>query len=123
MACVWPSPTQGGRDRWHQRYHLGAYTDSSGEIRERESLCFELGHSLHWSQVFISLYFGTTEGEGGSFALYQGLYPAAKEDFDADRTLTGESQDQRLRPLSEHSRSFKDRIRLPLLLWVRLLSL
>lgn len=70
-------------------------------------------------QVFISLYFGTTEGEGGSFALYQGLYPAAEKDFDADRTLTGESQDLRQRPLSEHSRSFKDRIRLPLLIWVR----
>ena len=74
---------------------------------------------LPWPfQVFISLFFGTKEGEGGSFALYQGLYPGAEKDFDADRTLTGESHEHH-RPLSEHSISFKDRIRFPLLIWVR----
>lgn len=30
-------------------------------------------------------------GEGGTFALFQGLYPPEQKDFDADRTLTGDS--------------------------------
>ncbi|KAG6905989.1 hypothetical protein DXG01_016449 [Tephrocybe rancida] len=30
-------------------------------------------------------------GEGGSFALFQGMFPPADKDYDADRTLTGES--------------------------------
>ncbi|KIK69708.1 hypothetical protein GYMLUDRAFT_34109 [Collybiopsis luxurians FD-317 M1] len=64
--------------------------------------------------VFISLQFGTTEGEGGSFALYQGLYPPEGKDNDVDRTLTGESFIK-----STHSTSsrLKRAIRKPLLVW------
>ncbi|KAJ3545437.1 hypothetical protein NM688_g5626 [Phlebia brevispora] len=41
--------------------------------------------------VLICLHFGTTEGEGGTYALFQGLFPPAHKDFEADRTLTGDS--------------------------------
>lgn len=55
-------------------------------------------------------------GEGGSFALYQGIYPRAEKDHDADRTLTGES-------VSSYGamkkNSLKSKIQFPLLLWVR----
>ncbi|KAM6494401.1 Potassium transporter [Amanita muscaria] len=44
--------------------------------------------------VFISLHFGTGEGEGGTFALYQTLYPPADDDSEADRTLTVDSSYQ-----------------------------
>lgn len=30
-----------------------------------------------------------TSGEGGTFALFQGLFPPEDNDFDSDRTLTG----------------------------------
>ncbi|KAJ3506567.1 hypothetical protein NLJ89_g6796 [Agrocybe chaxingu] len=66
------------------------------------------------TQTFISLYFGTREGEGGSFALYQGLYPREEVDVDSDRTLTGDSYLGKERP--KHS-SLKDKVRWPLLLW------
>lgn len=55
-------------------------------------------------------------GEGGSFALYQGLYPPREVDADADRTLTGDHTfggKQQTEP-----KSFKAKIRWPLLLWV-----
>ncbi|KAG6828165.1 hypothetical protein H0H92_008933 [Tricholoma furcatifolium] len=72
--------------------------------------------------VFITLYFGTHEGivtsidcEGGTFALYQGLFPPAEKDLDADRTLTGDSTN---RTLSEHrGRRISELFRWPLLIW------
>ena len=45
--------------------------------------------SIH--QVFITLRFGTKEGEGGTFALYQGLFPPDAKNDDDDRSLTGDS--------------------------------
>ena len=54
-------------------------------------------------------------GEGGSFALYQGLYPREDVDHDADRTLTGDYAGGQ-EPIK--SRTLKDRVRWPLLLWV-----
>ncbi|KAG8843145.1 hypothetical protein FRB96_004344 [Tulasnella sp. 330] len=41
--------------------------------------------------VLIVLRFGTTEGEGGTFALYHGLFPPETRDDDDDRALTGDS--------------------------------
>lgn len=43
------------------------------------------------TKVFIALRFGTAEGEGGCFALYQGLIPPASATAEDDRTLTGDS--------------------------------
>jgi len=67
-------------------------------------------------KVFISLYFGTNEGEGGSFALYQGLFPPRDIDYDDDRTLTGLSIDREARPPPRTT--FKDHLRWPLLILV-----
>ena len=64
-------------------------------------------------QVFICLRFGTGEGEGGSFALFQGLYPPPHEDVDNDRVLTGDST--KPVPTSGH---IPNRFRWPLLTWV-----
>ncbi|KIP07228.1 hypothetical protein PHLGIDRAFT_118284 [Phlebiopsis gigantea 11061_1 CR5-6] len=44
--------------------------------------------------VFICLRFGTVEGEGGTFALFQGLYPPEQEYSDAD-SLIGSSSDEK----------------------------
>ncbi|GLB38222.1 putative K+ potassium transporter [Lyophyllum shimeji] len=68
--------------------------------------------------VFISLRFGTTEGEGGSFALYQGLFPPVAKDCDADRTLTGDSTSLD-ETLAERSggRRITHKVRWPMLIW------
>ena len=72
-------------------------------------------------QVFICLHFGTGEGEGGSFALFQGLYPPPREDADSDRVLTGDSayKTKSIRA----SGHISDRFRWPLLTWVSCRSL
>ncbi|KAH8825021.1 potassium transporter [Flagelloscypha sp. PMI_526] len=65
--------------------------------------------------VIFSLHFGTGEGEGGSFALFQGLYPREETDFDSDRTLTGDSY---IKPTERpNKRKLRDSFRWPLLLW------
>lgn len=68
------------------------------------------------SQVFIALRFGTGEGEGGSFALFQGLYPPPNQDNDGDRVLTGDSA-YRAKSFS-NSGHIPNRFRWPLLAWV-----
>ncbi|KAF5319910.1 hypothetical protein D9611_011090 [Ephemerocybe angulata] len=107
-------------------YVLNGIWPASGPLPSKEDVIGGVS-AIIWSltllplfkYVVISLYFGTREGEGGSFALFQGLYPAAEKDFEADRTLTGDSFGRLKlhRQTHEGSRSFKDRIRFPLLLW------
>ncbi|KAF7348337.1 hypothetical protein MSAN_01787700 [Mycena sanguinolenta] len=63
--------------------------------------------------VFISLLFGTHEGEGGSYALYQGLYPPEDHDGNLDRTLTGDTY----KDASNKASTISERFRLPLLAW------
>lgn len=58
---------------------------------------------------------GQRIGEGGSFALYQGLYPRKELDVDADRTLTGDTFFHE--PVSA-KQTFKEKARWPLLFWV-----
>ncbi|KAF8520592.1 potassium transporter [Hysterangium stoloniferum] len=41
--------------------------------------------------VFVALRFGTSEGEGGCFALYHGLIPPTHATAEEDRMLTGDS--------------------------------
>jgi KUP system potassium uptake protein len=62
------------------------------------------------------LRFGTGEGEGGSFALFQGLYPPPREDIDGDRVLTGDSA-YRSKSVS-NAGQLSGRFRWPLLAWV-----
>jgi len=63
--------------------------------------------------VFICLRFGTGEGEGGTFALYQGLYPPSPKDLDSDRILTGDTHKENTKPAPKLYESF----RWPLLIW------
>lgn len=69
--------------------------------------------------VYITLYFGTGEGEGGTFALYQGLFPPPDEDHAVDRSLTIDYQEYKTR---EPVNTFKKRrisqaLKFPLLVW------
>ncbi|KAF8918970.1 potassium transporter [Mucidula mucida] len=66
--------------------------------------------------VFISLRFATQEGEGGSFALFQGLYPPRVKNLDDDRALTGDYGIDS-RPISPEKSKLKDKMRWPLLIW------
>lgn len=77
---------------------------------ERMKVGFSFGHPT--SQL------NSISGEGGSFALFQGLFPPVDTDYDADRTLTGDSVNNET--LSEFSggRHIKRKYRWPLLVWV-----
>lgn len=69
-------------------------------------------------QALIVLQFGTREGEGGTFALFQGLFPPETRDDDDDRALTGDSA--MLRALSTRSSAEKlASVKWILLPWVR----
>ncbi|KAH9480360.1 High affinity potassium transporter [Psilocybe cubensis] len=102
-------------------YVLNGIWPASGPVPPTEDVIGGIS-AIIWSltllpllkYVCISLYFGTKEGEGGSFALYQGLYPPKEVDVDSDRTLTGETLngEERQKPST-----FKEKIRWPLLLW------
>ncbi|PFH49945.1 hypothetical protein AMATHDRAFT_62055 [Amanita thiersii Skay4041] len=71
--------------------------------------------------VIISLRFSTREGEGGTFALFQSLYPPANEDHDADRVLTGDiglySETKSAFSHLRDKRQLSKRLRWPLLVW------
>ncbi|KAF8343268.1 potassium transporter [Amanita rubescens] len=70
--------------------------------------------------VTISLFFGTGEGEGGTFALYQGLYPPADYDYETDRTLTYQEHKSDLVEKLRNApvqRKISRKLRLPLLVW------
>ncbi|KAK2467233.1 hypothetical protein APHAL10511_000782 [Amanita phalloides] len=73
--------------------------------------------------VLFSLYFGTGEGEGGTFALYQGLFPPEDDDFEADRILTLDYHEHKRRAnevlmsSTPHKRQIPHSYRLPLLIW------
>ncbi|KAF8320328.1 potassium transporter [Clavulina sp. PMI_390] len=62
-------------------------------------------------QVLICLRFGTQEGEGGTFALFQGLYPQEADDEHADQASTDDRQSRR------RSSSFLARAYWPLRIW------
>ncbi|TRM65069.1 potassium transporter [Schizophyllum amplum] len=101
-------------------YVLNGIWPASGSVPSQEDVIGGVS-AIIWSltlipllkYVFVSLYFGTREGEGGTFALYQGIYPPDEKDFDNDRTLTGDSVNV---PSSRMS-SFKRLFRWPLLIW------
>ncbi|KAF8627713.1 hypothetical protein AX15_004284 [Amanita polypyramis BW_CC] len=83
-------------------YVLNGIWPTSGSPPSREDVIGAIS-AIIWSitllpllkYVIISLRFGTGEGEGGTFAIYQGLYPPADEDHEADRTLTVDSSQDR----------------------------
>jgi KUP system potassium uptake protein len=102
-------------------YVLNGIWPSDGPVPSKEDIIGGVS-AIVWSltllpllkYVCISLYFGTTEGEGGSFALFQALYPPDEQNLDEDRTLSGESHFGKSKPLAK---TFKEKARWPLLLW------
>ncbi|TFK33003.1 potassium transporter [Crucibulum laeve] len=106
-------------------YVLNGIWPGSGPVPSNEDVIGGIS-AIIWSltllpllkYICISLFFGTQEGEGGSFALYMGLYPAKDKDFDADRTLTGESyHGKEFKETLPFSMRLKNKARWPLLLW------
>ncbi|KAG8988684.1 hypothetical protein FRB94_002992 [Tulasnella sp. JGI-2019a] len=79
-------------------YVLNGIWSSSGPVPSREDIIGGVS-AIIWSltlvplvkYVLIVLRFGTEEGEGGTFALYHGLFPPDTRDDDDDRALTGDS--------------------------------
>ncbi|KLO10263.1 potassium transporter [Schizopora paradoxa] len=102
-------------------YVLNGIWPPSGPVPSEEDVIGGLS-AIIWSitllplvkYVFISLRFGTTEGEGGTFALFHGLYPPKAHDVAIDRTLTGETFAPSTRRF-RMKKSFMDTIRWPLL--------
>ncbi|KIY68292.1 potassium transporter [Cylindrobasidium torrendii FP15055 ss-10] len=66
--------------------------------------------------VFVSMFFATQEGEGGSFALFQGIYPRRPRDTSADRTLTGDYTNGKM-TAPKPTKTLRERMRWPLLIW------
>ncbi|KAJ7134907.1 potassium transporter [Mycena epipterygia] len=101
-------------------YVLNGIWPGSGEVPSKEDIIGGIS-AIIWAltltplikYVFISLLFGTQEGEGGSYALYQGLYPPDDFDGNLDRTLTGDS----FKTTSHKHSTISERFRLPLLGW------
>ncbi|KAF7364932.1 hypothetical protein MVEN_00363800 [Mycena venus] len=101
-------------------YVLNGIWPASGDPPSKEDVIGGVS-AIVWSltliplikYVFISLLFGTQEGEGGSYALYQGLYPPDHHDGNLDRTLTGDSY----KVASHKNSTISERFRLPLLAW------
>jgi len=106
-------------------YVLNGIWPATGQVPSEEDVVGGLS-AIIWSltllpllkYVLICLRFGTHEGEGGTFALFQGLYPPEEKDFDADRTLTGDSL--KFSTKGKHGPKISQGIRWPLLAWVRL---
>ncbi|KIP04939.1 hypothetical protein PHLGIDRAFT_92762 [Phlebiopsis gigantea 11061_1 CR5-6] len=79
-------------------YVLNGIWSPTGPVPSREDVIGGLS-AIVWSltllplckYVFVCLQFGTSEGEGGTYALFQGLFPPKRNDLDDDRTLTGDS--------------------------------
>ncbi|KAG8907580.1 hypothetical protein FRB99_003504 [Tulasnella sp. 403] len=79
-------------------YVLNGIWSPSGPVPSEEDIIGGVS-AIIWSltlvpllkYVLITLQFGTTEGEGGTFALFHGLFPPEEHDDDDDRALTGDS--------------------------------
>jgi KUP system potassium uptake protein len=105
-------------------YVLNGIWPASGEVPSEEDIIGGIS-AIIWSltilplikYVIISLHFGTHEGEGGTFALFQGLFPPEDKDFDADRTLTGDSVNKATSFGNSGSLQLKETFRWPLLFW------
>ncbi|KAH8091723.1 potassium transporter [Cristinia sonorae] len=101
-------------------YVLNGIWPAAGEVPPAEDVVGGIS-AIIWAltflpllkYVFFTLRFGTHEGEGGTFALFQGLFPPQDKDFDADRTLTGDSHKQN----PNDSAKLSPKLRWPLLIW------
>ncbi|THG94244.1 hypothetical protein EW026_g7186 [Hermanssonia centrifuga] len=73
---------------WHADHPAPSEEDVGGGI---SAIVWALTILPLLKYVLICLRFGTTEGEGGTYALFQGLFPPERKDPEADRILTGDS--------------------------------
>jgi len=111
-------------------YTLNGIWPSSGPMPSEEDIIGGIS-AIIWGltllpltkYVFFSLFFGTGEGEGGTFALYQGLFPPRDDDYEVDRTLTIDYQEHKkmgelvLLPSSPRKRQISSTSRTLLLIW------
>ncbi|KIY46736.1 potassium transporter [Fistulina hepatica ATCC 64428] len=103
-------------------YVLNGIWPASGPVPSKEDVIGGIS-AIVWSltllplvkYAFIALRFGTTEGEGGTFALYQGIYPREDPDIDGGRTLTGDSTHWKATTI--HSDTLKRKLRWGILIW------
>ncbi|KAF9517117.1 hypothetical protein BS47DRAFT_1436128 [Hydnum rufescens UP504] len=104
-------------------YVLNGIWPSSGPLPSNEDIIGGLS-AIIWSltilplikYTLISLRFGTEEGEGGTFALCQGLYPRPEAEDD-DRTLTSDSGITKSWRQTARGRHFLARFKWPLYFW------
>ncbi|KAF8073896.1 potassium transporter [Lyophyllum atratum] len=107
-------------------YVLNGLGPATGDVPPQEDVIGGIS-AIIWSltllplikYVSISLRFGTEEGEGGSFALFQGLSPQVDKDYDADRTFTGDSFEKSL-TRQPGGRRINKKFRWPMLIWALL---
>ncbi|KIY46745.1 potassium transporter [Fistulina hepatica ATCC 64428] len=103
-------------------YVLNGIWPASGSVPSKEDVIGGIS-AIVWSltllplvkYAFIALRFGTTEGEGGTFALYQGIYPPEDKDIDGGRILTGDSSHWKATTI--HSDTLKRKLRWGILIW------
>ncbi|KIY45499.1 potassium transporter [Fistulina hepatica ATCC 64428] len=103
-------------------YVLNGIWPASGPVPSKEDVIGGIS-AIIWSltllplvkYAFIALRFGTTGGEGGTFALYQGIYPREDPDIDSGRTLTGDSTHWKAATI--HSDTLKRKLRWGILIW------
>lgn len=104
-------------------YVLNGIWPSTGPFPPKEDIIGGLS-AIIWSltilplikYTLISLRFGTEEGEGGTFALRQGLYPIPETEDD-DRTLTSDSGVTKSWQHTSRGRDFLTRFKWPLYFW------
>ncbi|KAG8998097.1 hypothetical protein FRB90_012378 [Tulasnella sp. 427] len=104
-------------------YVLNGIWPSSGPAPSKEDVIGGVS-AIVWSltlvpllkYIIIVLQFGTGEGEGGTFALYQGLFPPDVRNDDDDRSLTCDSAFMRAHSTRSSSEKLAP-IKWPLLAW------
>ncbi|KAF8195375.1 potassium transporter-domain-containing protein [Pholiota molesta] len=90
-------------------YVLNGIWPSNGPLPSNEDVIGGIS-AIIWSITLLPLL-----KYGGSFALYQGLYPRKELDAETDRTLTGESKITD----APNKNTLKERARWPLLIWAQ----
>ncbi|EKM49054.1 uncharacterized protein PHACADRAFT_202067 [Phanerochaete carnosa HHB-10118-sp] len=71
-------------------YVLNGIWPANGPVPSREDVIGGIS-AIIWSLTILPLIKYVFICEGGTYALFQGLYPPKHSDFDDDRTLTGDS--------------------------------